>query len=332
MTKQVIMRGLIVMSALLILDGCSKDKSDTARDAKRGDPVLVLDEGQEPRELLRYTVTEGTTTTSNMDFGLASLAKTSAGAQLSVVPGVRLHVVSGPSIQSRRGTRFDVRIVKAEALVPEGADQELASDLDKSASVLNNVGGWVEIDDRGIIQASQLNEQAKRADVPIRLLVMIINARTSLSRVLLPAEPVGKGARWEARKDLLLYGFEVSQVDTYTLTEKVGDELRMRVAIQQTARPQTVTFDEEGVELTVESFSMYANGEIIANLNALEANAAANGESTGKLKVRTVEGTEEVEIDRAFQVRMTVTYDPGAAAAGAGAVGGEQSGSSGSAY
>ncbi len=332
MAKQMITRALTLVAALLVLAGCGKDKSDTARDAKRGDPVLVLDEGQEPRELLRYKVTEGTTTTSNMDFGLASLAKSSKGARLSVVPGVRLHVVSGPSIESRRGTRFDVRIIKAEALIPEGVDPELARDLNKSASVLNNVGGWVEIDERGIIQASQLNERAKRADVPIRLLVMIINARTSLSRVLLPAEPVGKGARWEARKELLLYGFEVSQVDTYTLTEKVGDELRMRVAIQQTAQPQTVTFDEEGMELTVESFSMYANGEIIANLNALEANAAANGESTGKLKVRTVEGTDEVEIDRAFQVRMTVTYDPGAAAAGSATGASEKSSRSGSAY
>ncbi|MDH3199414.1 MAG: hypothetical protein OEM15_00840 [Myxococcales bacterium] len=330
MTKQVITRGLIVMCALLVLSGCSK--SNTAKDAKSGDPVLVLDAGKEPHEVLRYKVAEGTTTTSNMDFGLASLATSSKGAQLSVVPGVRLHVVSGPSIQSRRGTRFDVRIIKAEALVPEGADPQLARDLSKSASVLNNIGGWVEIDDRGIIQASELNERAKRADVPIRLLVMIINARTSLSRVLLPAEPVGKGARWEARKDLVLYGFKVSQVDTYTLTEKVGDELRMRVAIQQTAEPQTVTFDREGIELTVESFSMYANGEIIANLNALEANAAANGESAGTLKVRTVEGTEDVEIDRAFQVRMTVTYDPGAAAAGAAAVAAEKSGKSGSGY
>ncbi len=329
MTKQVIKRGLIVVSALLMLSGC---KSNTAKDAKGGDPVLVLDAGQEPRELLRYTVSQGTTTTSNMDFGLAALATSSSGAQLNVVPGVRLHVVSGPSIQSRRGTRFDVRIVKAEALIPEGADPELARDLNQSASVLNNVGGWVEIDDRGIIQASELNERAKRADVPIRLLVMIINARTSLSRVLLPAEPVGKGARWEARKELVLYGFKVSQVDTYTLTEKVGDELRIRVMIQQAAVPQTVTFAEEGIELTVDSFSMHANGEIIANLNALEANAAASGESTGMLKVRTVEGTEPVEIDRAFQVRMTVTYDPGSAAAGAEAVDAEKRGKSGSAY
>ena len=66
---------------------------------------------------------------------------------------------------------------------------------------------------------------------------------------------------------------------------------------------------EEGIELAVESFKMNASGEVVANLNALEANAAASGESVGVLNVKTVDGTERVEIDRAVQVRMTVTYD-----------------------
>ena len=307
MTKQVILRALILVSALLVLNGC---KSDSAKDAKSGDATLVLDAGAEPREALRYKIAPGTTTTATMEFGLASLATSRKGAALSVTPGVRLHVVSGPSMQGKRGsTRFDVRIVKAEAIVPPGLDPVVAQDLNKSASVLNNVGGWVEVDDLGTIQRTELNEAAKRSDVPVRLLVMIINARTSLARVVLPAEPVGAGARWEARKDLVLYGFKVSQVDTYTLTEKVGDELKLNVQIQQNALPQTITFEEEGVELSVESFKMNATGEVIANLNALEANAAASGDSVGMLKVKTVDGVEEVEIDRAFQVRMTVSYD-----------------------
>ena len=144
---------------------------------------------------------------------------------------------------------------------------------------------------------------------------MIINARTSLARVLLPAEPVGVGARWEARKDLVLYGFKVNQVDTYTLAEKVGDELKLDVQVQQSAVPQTITFEEEGVELTVKSFKMNASGQVIANLNALEANASASGDSTGMLSVKTVDDTEDIEIDRAFQVRMTVKYDLATAAA-----------------
>lgn len=311
MTKRLIMRGLLVSSAVLVLCACSKGDAKTAADAGAGDPVLVLDPGQEPRTALRYDIAAGTTATSNMDFGLASLATTRAGSELAVVPGVRLHIASGPAIESKNGTRFDVRITKAEALIPPGVDPSVAQDLNQGAAVLNNVGGWVEIDDRGIIQASELNEAAKRADVPVRLLVMIINARTSLSRVILPAEPVGLGARWEAQKELVLYGFKISQVDTYTLTEKVGNEMKLNIAVQQTALPQTVTFDEEGVELTVESYSMNGSGQIITNLNALESNAAASGESVGMLQVKTVNGTEPVEIDRAFQVRMTVTYDVG---------------------
>ncbi len=199
-----------------------------------------------------------------------------------------------PRYQSKAGTPASRTAIAASATSPR---------------TLNNVGGWVEVDDRGIVQRTELNEMAKRSDVPVRLLVMIINARTTLARVLLPAQPVGLGARWEARKDLVLYGFEVSQVDTYTLSEKVGDELKIDVQIQQTALPQTVTFEEEGVELTVDSFKMNASGEVIANLNALEANAAAKGESTGVLNVKTVEGSEKVEIDRAFQARLTVTLD-----------------------
>ncbi|HEY9182171.1 MAG TPA: hypothetical protein VIQ99_03165, partial [Gammaproteobacteria bacterium] len=112
------------------------------------------------------------------------------------------------------------------------------------------------------------------------------------------------------------YGFEFNQVDTYTLTGKVGDELKLAVQVQQTAMPQTLTFEEEGIELSLESFRMNATGEVIANLNALEANAQGSGESSGVIDVKTAEGSEKVEIDRAFQVRMTVTYDlPKSAAA-----------------
>ena len=182
-------------------------------------------------------------------------------------------------------------------------------DLDKGVAVLNNVGGWVEVDDRGIVQRSELNSAAKNPDVPARLLMMIVNARTSLARVVLPAQPVGVGARWEASKELVLYGFKISQSDTYTMTSKVGDEVKLNVQIQQTAPAQTVTFEAEGIELELEALTMNATGEVIANLKALEANARASGEATDLLNVKTVNGTEKVEIDSAFDVQMTVTYE-----------------------
>jgi hypothetical protein len=93
------------------------------------------------------------------------------------------------------------------------------------------------------------------------------------------------------------------------MTERAGDEVKLNVQIQQTAPQQTVTFEEDGVELTLEALSMNATGQVVLNLNALEANAAASGEAANLMSVKTVDGSEKIEIDSAFDVKMAVTYE-----------------------
>lgn len=307
MKKQVPVRSLILLSALLVLTSCKKDgASATAADAS-ADPVLLLEAGAEPQASLRYKIADGTTTKSNMDFTIATLATTEDAAALSVVPGVRLHIVSGPAMATENGVKFEVNITKAEAAVPPGIDPTVAEELRQSAAVLDDVGGTVEMNDRGIMLSAELNDKAKSPDLPLRLLMMIVNARTTLSRVVLPAEPVGLGARWEARKELMLFGFKVQQVDSYTLIERVGDEIKLNVTVTQHALPQTVDFPEEGLSIAVEQMVANARGEIILNLNALESDAAATGEATDKLTVTGAEGVEKIEVNEAFEIRMTNT-------------------------
>ena len=305
MIKQTIARILILASTLLVLSSCKKD-STTAADASQ-DPVLLLDAGAEPKAPLRYKVAEGTTTKSNMDFTIATLATTDDAAALSIVPGVRLHIVSGPAMLTDKGVKFEVNITKAEAAVPQGLDPDLAAELQQSAEILDDVGGTVEMNDRGIALSAELNDKAKSPELPVRLLMMIVNARSTLSRVVLPAEPVGLGARWESRKELTLYGFKVQQVDSYTLVERVGDEIKLSVVVTQNALPQTVDFPDEEISISVEQMRANANGEIILNLNALESDAAASGEATDKLSVTGPEGSKKVELNEAFEFRMTNT-------------------------
>jgi hypothetical protein len=295
-----------LVSVLLAWTGCKKDESSTTV-VGGGDPVLLLEAGAEPRAQLRYKIADGTITKSNMDFTMATLATTDDAAALSVVPGVRLHIVSGPAMQSEQGVKFEVNIAKAEAAVPQGLDPELAEDLRQSAAILDDVGGTVEMDNRGITLAAELNDRAKSPEVPVRLLTMIVNARTTLSRVVLPAEAVGLGARWEARKELELYGFKVQQVDSYTLVERVGDEVKLNVTVTQNALPQTVDFPDDGLSISVQQMTANANGEIILNLNALESDAAAAGEAKDKLTVSGQDGSKNIEVDEAFEIRMTNT-------------------------
>jgi len=224
-----------------------------------------------------------------------------------LLPGLRLDIVSGPAELTDRGVKFNVDVVRSEAVVPDGFDEQLAQELRNGAEVAKDIGGWVELDDRGNMLAGELNEQTKRSDVPIRLLRMIVNTRETLTRVVLPEEKIGLGARWETRHEVRAYGFEVQQVNTYTLVDHAGDELMLNVTVQQLAVPQTIAFPEEGIEISVETMMAQADGQIILDLDALESDASANGKGEDRILVKTPEGTDVVEVAEEFEIQIANT-------------------------
>jgi len=300
-------RGLVLACTLLALSGCKKSNTAADVDSEGDDGVQLLDKGQRPRSELRYRIQAGTTTTSTTTFRVATLAQSGDNAALSVLPGLRLGIVSGPAELTDRGVKFPVDVVKSEALVPDDFDEEMAELLRNGASIVDQVGGWVEVDNRGRMLAAELNERTKRSDVPVRLLRMIVNTRETLTRVLLPEEKVGLGARWETRQEIKAYGFNVQQVNTYTLVDRVGDELMLNVTVQQLAVPQTIEFPEEGIEISVESMTAQADGQIILKLNALESDASASGAAEDRIIVKTVEATESVHVQEEFEIQVVNT-------------------------
>ncbi len=300
-------RGLTLACALLSFGGCKG--SGTAADAATEDdrPIRVLDKGERPRSELRYRIAPGTTTTSTTTFRVATLASSGEKTALTVLPGLRLDIVSGPAEVTNDGVKFPVDVVKSEAIVPKDFDQEMADQLEAGAAIVDEVGGWVEIDERGQILASALNERTKRAGVPVRLLRMIVNTRETLTRVRLPEEKLGLGARWESRRQIKAYGFDLQQVDTYTLVDRAGDEVMLDVTVQQLAKPQTIEFPEEGIEISVELMTAHAEGQIILDLDALESDASVHGTAEDRLIVKTEEGIETVDIAEEFEVQIANT-------------------------
>ena len=301
--------GWLCAFALLLLGACKGSSTQTAAEAAQDDDagIRVLDAGARPRSELRYRIAEGTTTTSTTTFRVATLATTEDRVAVTLLPGLRLDVVSGPAEVTERGIRAKVDVVNAQAVIPEGFDPELAQQLRDGATIVDDVGGWFEIDDRGNMLASELNEQTKRANIPVGLLRMILITRQTLNRVRLPEVELGLGARWETRQQINAYGFEVQQVNTDPLVDRVGDELMLNVTVQQLAKPQTIEFPEEGIEISVETMTAQADGQIILDLDALESDASANGTADDTLYVKTVDGTEKIEINEEFEVQIANT-------------------------
>lgn len=302
-------RGLSLACAMLALTACKE--SNTAADVAAEDHtgVRLLDKGQRPRAELRYSIAAGTATSSTTTFRVATLAKaeSSENAALTILPGLRLDIVSGPAEQTDRGVRFKVDVVKSEAVVPADFDETLAKQLRDGAAVADSIGGWVEVDDRGQLLAGDFNEQTKRSDVPIRLLRMIVNSRETLTRVRLPEEKVGLGARWETRRQIKAYGFDIQQVNTYTLVDRVGEEIMLNVTVQQMALPQTIEFPEEGIVISVQSMAAQVDGQIILDLHALESDASANGTAEDRLLIKTPDGAEAIDINEEFEIQVANT-------------------------
>jgi len=318
MTQSMI-RGLALACAMLALTACKE--SNTAADAAAADAtaedqsgVRLLDKGQRPRSELRYSVPAGTTTSSTTTFRVASLMTSDETASLTFLPGLRLGIVSGPAELTERGVKFKVDVVSSEAVVPDGFDDGMAKQLQEGAALAGSIGGWVEVDDRGQLLAGAFNEQTKRSDVPVRLLRMIVNSRETLTRVRLPEEKVGLGARWESRRQIKAYGFDLQQVNTYTLVDRVGDEVMLNVTTQQMALPQSIEFPDEGIVISVQSMTSQAEGQIILDLDALESDASANGTAEDHLLLKTSEGAESIDINEEFEVQVANTSALGSSA------------------
>lgn len=300
-------RSSICALVLLALAGCKKSETAADVSAADDDGIRVLDKGDRPRSVLRYNIPAGTTTSSTTTFKVTTLATSADQAAVTLLPGLRLDIVSGPASLTERGVRFAVDVVKSEAVIPRGFDEQLAQELREGAAVANDIGGWVEIDDRGNMLAAELNQRTKRSDVPIRLLRMLVNTRETLTRVRLPEEKIGLGARWEVRTEISAYGFEVQQVNTYTLVDRAGDEVMLNVTVQQMAVPQTIEFPDEGIQISVETMVAQADGQIILDLDALESDASANGKGEDRILVKTAEGIDTIEVAEEFEVQIANT-------------------------
>ena len=79
------------------------------------------------------------------------------------------------------------------------------------------------------------------------------------------------------------------------------------MTVTQNALPQTVDFPDEGISITAEQMIANARGEIVLNLNALESDAFGSGESDDRIVVSGQDGSKQIEVNEAFEIRMTNT-------------------------
>ena len=294
----------VCLLALLTAAACKKRKTTPPPPELA---VTLIDAGQTPRELLQYSIPPETALRTSLtvrDIRAARDESKYADKAFGVEPGLRLALRAGPAVSLPNGSRYILRIVRAEAILPEGLSSRQIDEAQRGVEVLRGMRGRFDLNRQGIVVDSEVPWAQGQERIHPRVALTIGNVRSAVATIPLPREPVGLGAVWEVRRRLRIWSARVTQVTRYELIDRQGDQFRVAIRIQQTAAPQVADLNPR-LEMHVRGYELRASGRALADLGlpiALEAELQST--SAADIALVSPEKTEPLTSTRRSVVRL----------------------------
>lgn len=284
--------------------GCKKKKT------KPPPPELtvkLLDPGAAPHQPLQYAIAPDTALKSLLhvrDLDSAGDESGDADDAFGVLPGLKLLLHAGPTVALPNGTRYVLRISKAESILPEGVSSQQIDEAQQGVDALNGMRGRFDLNRQGIVVDSDVPWAQGQERIHPRVAITIGNVRSAVATIPLPREPVGIGAVWEVRRPLRIWSARVTQVARYELIEREGDRFRVAISVEQRAAPQTADLNPK-LEMHVRGYELRAKGHALADLGLpLALEARLESQSAADIALVSPEKTEPLMSTRHSVVRL----------------------------
>jgi hypothetical protein len=253
------------------------------------DGVTLVQPGVPPLQPLRYHLTKGATTTSELVCDVDITSDEQRGPMPTLVVELETTVedvlgdgsaklriaVIGTSVRERAGSAVPSAVMQAQAAAMRGVviTQTLAPDGAVSdAHVIAPEAPRPPGASAGSGVADAAAKASGRLDQLLR----------SLARMAMrfPAEPVGAGATWRERRTLPEGGIRAVSEITYTLTSVTGSTLVYAGTGQATGPAQTVEQDGAKIEIADAQGRSEVKGSVDLARYAVEATATSTFSST----------------------------------------------------
>jgi hypothetical protein len=262
----------VSLACALALVGCSKDKKDgaatasgsagtgsaSASDVASGGSAAsaggaaasasnmkVLDQGAEPRQVLLYKIPpnskQGFTTSMDMTMDM--------GEQM----GGKMKL---PSMEMDGDIAFgdkDPSGAVAFTLTTSKLEFVDTPDARVPASMLNDKLKGVALAATGTLAPNGhlANFQMDAKNAPAEMQQMLSGAKNTYDQMVtqLPAEPVGKGARWQVVQKVDQSGIKAEQTAVFEIVDITGDQVKLKSTVALSAPPQKITQGGATVDL-----------------------------------------------------------------------------------
>lgn len=228
--------------------------------------VRLLDPGAAPLAPLRYRLAVGTMGRGTVELHLTM--SISVNGQEMPMPGlpasratVKTEVIS---VDADGNAHIGYAIETMEVMDADQFDPAAVAAVEEQYRALGTMHGSMDVSTRGVCTNMQLALPAD-ADEVMRMIVDDIRKSMSQITAVLPEEPVGVGATWEARARVNMRGVDVDQTSIFSLDQRDADSANLRIHVTQHAGQTAMNLPNlpAGTEAVVDSLESNGSAETL---------------------------------------------------------------------
>jgi len=260
---------------VMLLASCQDKQPAPARPPRPRDGVVLIQPGASPRQVLRYQLTKGTTTTSEMVVDVEVKNDGQSGPLPTQILDLETTVVD---VGADGAAKLRITVTDARVSARDGA--QMASDLLREQAEAI----------RGVVVTETLAPDGAVSDTRVELSAGAEKLRGQLEPVLhnleqvamrLPGEAVGPGAMWRERRTALPEaGLRVVSEVTYTLGEVAGTTIVYAGVGDASGAAQKIEREGVAVDVTDTHGRSATHGSIDLSRYAIDASASATFATT----------------------------------------------------
>ena len=273
--------------------------------------VELLNPGVEPRQELRLKpaidVKETTVMTLKMDMEISQSGRSSPGDKIPL--SAITFETKVTKIDPNGDIHYELAYTNAEIAgdtgnIPPAARDAMGSTL---KSMVGVKGSFI-MDNRGFHKGGNF-VLPEGADNNLKAMVEQMSKSLEQMASLLPAEAVGKGAKWRVSSSSDLSGMNVNNIYTYELASWQDGVASLNVSIQQQANPQNITDPQLPPEITftLKSLDSQGRGAATRRLDRLMPfRSTASASSNSELSAKIAGSSEEITLTTKMVTEMTL--------------------------
>jgi len=245
--------------------------------------VKLLDAGAQPRKALRYKFQAGQSETMVMVMNTSMAMEMGDQKRPETkIPTTQMTMTLESKEVSPQGhLRYEFKMDKADVLDDPGANPMMVNAMKQSMNSLVGMSGWATVTPRGFTTDAEIKMPDGIDPVTEQAMDSTKQSMTQMSAPL-PAEPVGKGARWQVSMPLETNGMKIVQTATYELLEVQGDKVKFDVEITQSAESQEMNMPgtPPGTKISLESLTTSGKGTVELQMTDLVPTSNVNMTTT----------------------------------------------------